>query len=108
MEKQDRQCTVEVVRKLNSSFRWFLSGTPKHSGFGDIRDLAGYLGVHLGIDEPPPGKKYNARFLEKGEKTGFERLSKFMEARSRQWHERRHGLAQSFLGRFVRQNVAEM
>jgi hypothetical protein len=35
-------------------------------------------------------------------------MSQYMEVRSLQWHERRHELAQSFLDRFVRQNVAEI
>jgi len=53
-----------------------------------------------------PGTKLTARQGAK-EATGLENLSLYLESRSMQWHERRHAVAQSFLDRFVRQNIAE-
>lgn len=93
------------MKNLNSSFRWFLSGTPRHDNFNDIRFLADLLGVHLGIEESLPGVKVS---YDKEEASGLDNLSAYMEVRSVQWHERRHALAQEFLDRFVRQNVAEV
>lgn len=91
---------------VKSSFRWFMSGTPRHEGFDDIKELATLLGAHLGIDEKVPkrGKKGSGLV----DATGLENLSMYLEVRSLQWHERRHKVAQAFLDRFVRQNVAEI
>lgn len=55
-----------------------------------------------------PGVKLSKRLLVEKETTGLESLSHYLESRSIQWHERRHSLAQSFLNRFVRQNIAEI
>lgn len=97
-----------MILDIKSSFRWCLSGTPKHSDFNDIQTLSSLLGVHLGIDEVLPGVKLSKRLLADKESTGLESLSHFLESRSVQWHERRHLLAQQFLNRFVRQNIAEI
>ena len=64
--------------------------------------------MHLGIDEVMPGVKISKRLLADKETTGLESLSHYLESRSVQWHERRHQLAQAFLNRFVRQNIAEI
>lgn len=84
-----------------------MSGTPKHGDFNDIQVLASLLGVHIGVDEILPGAKIKRHLAEK-ETTGLESLSHYLESRSVQWHERRHLLAQQFLNRFVRQNIAEI
>ena len=99
---------LEVVSNIHCSFRWFLSGTPKHANFNDISNLAALLGVHLGIDEVLPGVKLNKKYLSINDNSGLESLSHYLESRSLQWHFRRHTLSQSFLNRFVRQNVAEI
>jgi len=85
-----------------------LSGTPKHGDFNDVSTLADLLGVHLGVAEDLPGTKISAKYLAEKEATGLEKLSSFLESRSMQWHSRRHALAQTFLDRFVRQNIAEV
>lgn len=59
--------------------------------------------MHLGVSESLPGTK-----LTKTDTTGLENLSQYLEVRSMQWHERRHCLGQTFLDRFVRQNIAEI
>lgn len=63
------------------------------------------LGVYLGKDEPLPGEL--AAKKSEG-KTSLEAFSALLEVKSMQWHERRHGVAQGFLDRFVRQNIAEI
>ena len=108
MANKDREHVLEVVSNINCSFRWFLSGTPKHANFNDISNLAALLGVHLGIDEVLPGVKLNKKYLTNNDNSGLESLSHYLESRSLQWHFRRHSLSQSFLDRFVRQNVAEI
>ena len=60
------------------------------------------------MNEPLPSEKVTKRYLDSRENTGVESLSQFMDRKSMQWHERRHGLAQTFLDRFVRQNIAEI
>jgi SNF2-related domain len=108
LAKKDRERVLEVVSKIHCSFRWCLSGTPKHANFNDISNLAALLGVHLGVDEVLPGVKLNKKYLTDNENTGLESLSHYLESRSLHWHLRRHDLAQAFLNRFVRQNVAEI
>lgn len=106
--KKERERCLTVIKKLKSTCRWLLSGTPKHSNFNDIRTLALLFGIHLGVDEDLPKSKISNRYLADKESTGLESLSSFLEQRSMQWHMRRHSVAQSFLNRFVRQNVAEL
>jgi SNF2 family DNA or RNA helicase len=106
MGKKRERC-LEVILNLKSTFRWNLSGTPKHGNFDDIFSLATLLGVHLGVPESLPGEKAKA-YLAKKEMTGLENLSHYLEVKSLSWHLRRHMLAQQFLDRFVRQNIAEI
>lgn len=97
-----------VVTSLKSSYRWCLSGTPRHGSFNDIQQLSNLLGAHLGVNESLPGAKLTKARQKSVEMTGLESLSHFLEVRSMQWHERRHQLGQAFLDRFVRQNIAEI
>lgn len=108
LAKKERERVTQVIYKIKSSFRWCLSGTPKHADFNDISSLAWLLGVHLGVDEVLPGVKLNKKYLTDNETTGLESLSHYLESRSIQWHHRRHQLGQVFLDRFVRQNIAEI
>jgi SNF2-related domain len=108
LSKKDRERVLEVISNIRSFFRWCLSGTPKHANFNDINSLSALLGVHLGVDEVLPGVKLNKKYMTENENTGLESLSHYLESRSLQWHFRRHNLAQQFLNRFVRQNVAEI
>lgn len=104
-EKADRARVQSVAIGLKSSFRWALSATPAHETFSDIRGLAALLGIHLGIDEDLPGEKNKK---DDQETPRSEKFSSLLEIRSVQWHEKRHLIAQSFLNRFVRQNIAEI
>lgn len=106
LQKADRQRALSFVKRASANFRWFLSGTPKHENFDEIECLASLLGIHLGVDEALPGTKLGKD--RASDKTGAECMSQFLEARSTQWHQRRHEKAQEFLDRFVRQNVAEI
>ena len=45
---------------------------------------------------------------EKKEQSAVERFQYFREAHTYPWYEQRHEMAQTFLDRFVRQNIAEI
>ena len=105
LDKADRRRPLSVVMKLVADFRWVLSGTPSHESFGDIKCLAKLMNIHLGVNEALPGSEKDSRSNK--EKTGAESMSQFLESKSMQWHERRRVIAQSFLDRFVRQNIGK-
>jgi len=108
-DKKDRGRVLTLACGLHSSFRWCLSGTPPHQNFDDVQSLANLLGIHLGVKELLPGTKLTKRGGPRGEQSGLERLSEYLEMRTMAWHERRHSqVAQAFLNRFVRQNIAEI
>merc|ERR1719447_402111 len=71
--------------------------------------MASLLGIHLGIDESQAigsdSKEFKA--LQK-DMTPSEKFQARMEVRTAAWHERRHHLAQHFMERYVRQNIAEI
>ena len=89
-----------VVMGLQAESRWCLSGTPPVGEFADIKGTAALLGINLGTDETP---RYS-----KAEITKVETFQFFKEKPTAQWHKRRMQVAQGFLDRFVRQNIAEI
>ena len=89
-----------VVLGLKTQSRWCLSGTPPVGDFADVKSTAALLGVNLGSDEVP-------RFT-KSEITKAESFQFFKEKPSQQWHRRRWSVAQTFMDRFMRQNIAEI
>jgi hypothetical protein len=68
--------------------------------FDDVKGVASFLGVHLGVNEAPA--------CTTKEQTRVEKFNYVREMHTPAWHARRHRLAQTFLDRFVRQNVAEI
>jgi len=85
---------------LQSESRWCLSGTPPVGDFADIKGTAALLGINLGSDEVP---RYN-----KSEITKVETFQFFKDKPTQQWHKRRWEVAQGFLNRYMRQNIAEI
>ena len=65
------------------------------------------MGVHLGVDEAAVSDAKQFKQLQK-DMTASERFQARMEVRTSAWHSRRHELAQRFLDRFMRQNIAEI
>jgi hypothetical protein len=63
--------------------------------------------MHLGIDDDARGPKEIVKSITKHQ-TAAKQFHSFREIRSAAWHNRRDEVAQSFLDRFVRQNVAEI
>ena len=98
---EDRSSEKVVVQNVKAKHRWVLSGTPNLSSFEEVRLISRFLGINLGRDEL-------MRQYRDDSKTGNECLLSYAEPLSASWHERRHGKAQDFLDRFVRQNIAEI
>ena len=110
-EKKDRARVLTLVLGLKSNYRWCLSGTPPHKDFRDVLSLARLLGVHLGVDDVPPqanGQSQGRGGGRDADSTSSEKFSNMLDLKSVQWHQRRHVVAQDFLDRFVRQNIAEI
>ncbi|KZF20059.1 hypothetical protein L228DRAFT_233492 [Xylona heveae TC161] len=93
------------VRSLSSNIRWILSGTPPLDDFVDIKSIASFLNINLGVDDA-------GDFVRRGrfgrELTEAEKFHAFRESKSTAWHLHRQVVAQKFLDMFVRQNVAEI
>lgn len=54
---------------LKSKFRWVLSGTPPLDDFADVKTIAVFLSIHLGIDDDMIGKIDNRKKIKK-DRTG--------------------------------------
>ncbi|KAG5186398.1 P-loop containing nucleoside triphosphate hydrolase protein [Tribonema minus] len=87
-----------AITSLSAQHRWCLSGTPPTSTFQDINGIAAFLGVKLGV----------ADTMEVKNMSKVELFRHFQQTYSSAWHTRRHELAQEFLERYVRQNVADI
>ncbi|KAI9342379.1 helicase-like transcription factor HLTF/DNA helicase RAD5, DEAD-box superfamily [Obelidium mucronatum] len=96
-----------AVINVSSVNRWILSGTPPVKDFNDIKSIAVFLGVHLGVDDESDFSGVKAK-RRKREATSVEQFHAFREIHTHEWHARRHGIAQGFLNQFVRQNIAEI
>lgn len=97
-----------AIRELKSDATWILSGTPPTADFADVKGIAAFLKVHLGVDDDEDSTKQSVRRGREKERSMVERFRNFVEVRSPAWHHRRQAIGQKFLDRFVRQNVAEI
>ncbi|RDW90589.1 putative SNF2 family helicase [Aspergillus mulundensis] len=94
---------------LQARSKWVLSGTPPLNDFADVNTIAPFLGVHLGIDADDDNSSQNFRLKEiRKHRSDAETFESFRAPRSEAWHRRRHEIAQTFLNRFARKNVAEI
>jgi hypothetical protein len=61
-----------TITKLRAKYRWILSGTPPLRDFTDVKRIAKFLGVNLGIDDAGSGaiNASNVKLIEK-ELTGM-------------------------------------
>lgn len=90
---------------ISARSKWILSGTPAVQEFADIKTMAGYLGVHLGIDDDADAPTSNWRLkLIRRCLTAVESFRLYQPPRSSAWYKERHNQAQRFVDRFVRQN----
>jgi len=92
---------IAIQHGLKASCRWVLSGTPPHESFDDVKGIAAFLNIHLGCNDGTP-------MFTKKEQTKAQTFQFYRDFHTQAWHERRHRIAQSFLDRFVRQNIAEI
>ncbi|KAJ3052919.1 hypothetical protein HK097_005420 [Rhizophlyctis rosea] len=97
-----------AIVRLESAFNWVLSGTPPVHDFTAVKTMAVYLKVHLGIDDDAPPEAGRGKNSAIADKTQAEKFHAYREVRSHAWHARRHQVAQMFLDKFVRQNIAEI
>lgn len=98
---------LAALLRLQSSYKWVLSGTPPVSDFPAIRSIAAFMGIHLGVEDDAEGSSQHQKQRAK-EQTDAEKFHAFREVHSSAWHRRRDDLAQEFLDKFVRQNIAEI
>ena len=100
---------VPTIQAIKSRCSWVLSGTPPLETFDDVKGIASYLGIHLGAPDPVALTKKGDRPSDsKKELSKSELFHEFLERKSPSWHARRWNVAQDFLDRYVRQNVAEI
>ncbi|KAI9805360.1 MAG: hypothetical protein M1833_005813 [Piccolia ochrophora] len=97
------------ITKLLAPTRWVLSGTPPLGDFADVKTIAVFLGINLGIDDDAIGvlKGQNIKNIQR-DRTAAEKFQAFKQHRSPAWHSHRQEIAQRFLDQFVRQNIAEI
>ncbi|KAJ5146489.1 C-5 cytosine methyltransferase [Penicillium bovifimosum] len=99
-----------ALLSLEARSKWVLSGTPALDEFADIKSIALYLGLNLGIDDDGdcemPSKNPRLRDVRK-RYTKVEAFQSYHASRSNAWYSNRRDLAQRFLDRYARQNTAE-
>jgi hypothetical protein len=62
---------IATVLTLKSRSKWVLSGTPPLNGFTDVKSIAPFLSINLGIDEEEPSNPQHARLATiKRERSG--------------------------------------
>ncbi|UZJ52821.1 hypothetical protein CBS101457_002141 [Exobasidium rhododendri] len=105
-ETADR--AFSAIKELQGDATWILSGTPPTADFADVQSIAAFLKVHLGIYDDEDSTKSSIRTKTAKSRTQAEQFRNFVGIQSADWHHRRQKLGQSFLDRFVRQNVAEI
>jgi hypothetical protein len=104
---EERQVSLT---SLQARSKWILSGTPALDEFADIKSIARYLGLHLGVDDDGDcdrlSQNKRLRTIRKNQ-TAVEAFQMYQAPRSNAWYRNRRLHAQMFLDRFARQNVAK-
>ncbi|OQE11510.1 hypothetical protein PENVUL_c002G04166 [Penicillium vulpinum] len=105
---EERQASL---LSLQARSKWILSGTPGLDEFADIKSIARYLGLHLGVDDDgdcdKPTQNSRLRNIRKNH-TAVEAFQYYQAPRSNAWYQNRREHAQIFLDRFARQNIARI
>ena len=78
LEDKGRERTKAVIQRLAASYRWCLTGTPRHTNFNEIAELANLLGIYLGTPEELPNTRPGRNASEM---TGLESLTNLLETR---------------------------
>lgn len=105
---EERQASL---LSLQARSKWILSGTPALGEFADIKSIARYLGLHLGVDDDgdcdKPTQNSRLKNIRKNH-TAVEAFQYYQAPRSNAWYQNRREHAQRFLDRFARQNIARI
>ncbi|GLA58790.1 hypothetical protein AtubIFM54640_008897 [Aspergillus tubingensis] len=99
---------LSPLLSLKARSKWVLSGTPPLNDFADVNGIAPFLNVHLGVDEDDRRLQNKYVKLRLKQRSAAEAFQSLRAPYSQIWHERRHQLAQGFLDRFARRNVADI
>jgi hypothetical protein len=103
---EDRQVSL---LSLHARSKWILSGTPALDDFADIKSIARYLGLHLGVDDDGDRATKNKRLRTiRKNHTAVEAFQMYQVLHSNAWYKNRRLHAQKFLDRFARQNMAKI
>jgi hypothetical protein len=105
---EERQVSLLSVQARS---KWILSGTPALDEFADIKSIARYLGLDLGIDDDGDSDRMSQnkrlRMIRKNQ-TAAEAFQMYQAPRSNAWYGNREEHAQIFLHQFARQNIAQI
>ncbi|GES66406.1 C-5 cytosine-specific DNA methylase [Aspergillus terreus] len=93
---------------LQARSKWVLSGTPPLNDFADVKTIAPFLGIHLGVDEDDEQSQNKRLKILHRQRSDAETFQSFRAPRSQAWHRNRHEVAQRFLNQFARRNIAEI
>ncbi|KAE8151156.1 hypothetical protein BDV25DRAFT_139139 [Aspergillus avenaceus] len=96
------------VLALHGRFKWVLSATPPLNDFADIKTIAPFLGIHLGIDNDDLQSQNQRLRILCNQRSDAEVFQSFQPPKSQAWHLNRHLVAQRFLNQFARKNIAEI
>ncbi|THH14984.1 hypothetical protein EW146_g5422 [Bondarzewia mesenterica] len=96
-----------LTTKVTAERSWVLSGTPPIHDFSAVKTIAAFLDLHLGVDDDGEGQSAQVK-KRRRDQTAAEKFHSFRETHSLDWHAHRHQVGQTFLDRYVRQNVAEI
>ncbi|PYH43146.1 putative SNF2 family helicase [Aspergillus saccharolyticus JOP 1030-1] len=99
---------LKSLLALEARSKWVLSGTPPLNDFADVKSIASFLGVHLGVDDDEFKTQNSRHRLLSNQRSDAERFQSYRTSHSEAWHHNRHEIAQRFLHRFVCKNVAEI
>ncbi|KAF4160765.1 hypothetical protein CNMCM6069_007550 [Aspergillus lentulus] len=93
---------------LRARSKWVLSGTPPLNDFADVKTIAPFLGIHLGVDdENTSSQNHRLKVLRKN-RSDAEVFQSWRAPHSEAWHRNRHEIAQRFLNQFARRNIADI
>lgn len=96
------------LQTIQARSRWALSGTPPLNDAPDVNTTASLLGVHLGVDDDDERSENTRVKTIRKQRSDAEAFESFRTPRTEAWHRSRHELAQRFLDRFMRKNIAEI
>ncbi|KAH2162340.1 hypothetical protein KXW33_001203 [Aspergillus fumigatus] len=93
---------------LRARSKWVLSGTPPLNDFADVKTIAPFLGIHLGVDDENTSFQNHRLKVLRRNRSDAEVFQSWRAPHSEAWHRNRHEVAQRFLNQFARRNIADI